>query len=67
MCSFKWSEVEGESYHPEERHDMTEPPHTKLKYTIVEHNSYRVESRQFPEKNEYQYAVQLYSATINCK
>ena len=34
--------MEGESYPPKERHDMAEPPHSNLKYTVVEHNSYRI-------------------------
>ena len=47
ICIFKRSEVEGESYPPEERHDMEEPPHSNLKYTVVEHNSYKVGKRIF--------------------
>ena len=46
MCSFKRSEVEGESYPPEERHDMAEPPHTKLNCTIVVYHFYRVKSNK---------------------
>ena len=46
MCSFKRSEVEGELYPPEERHDMAEPPHSKLNCTIDEYNFYRVKSNK---------------------
>ena len=31
VCSFKRSSMKGELYPPKERHDMTEPPHSKLK------------------------------------
>ena len=42
MCTFKRLCMEGELYPPKERHDMEEPPHSNLKHSIVEHNSYRI-------------------------
>ena len=45
VCIFKWSGMKWKFDLPKERHFMAEPPHSKLKQAIVEHNSCKEENR----------------------